>query len=64
MKGQHQQHLHKIEFILMLTAERSNKPPKHRWIHKEKGSGNGLLVTLEQTGGEYFSIITWSGFKL
>lgn len=64
MKGQHQQHLHKIEFILMLTAERSSKPPKHRWIHKEKVSGNGPLVTLEQRGREYFIIITWSGFKL
>lgn len=34
MKGQHQQDLHKIEFILMITAERSSRPPKDRWNHE------------------------------
>jgi len=48
MNGQHQQDLHKMKFILMITAERSNRAPKDRWIHEEKDSGNGLLVTLEQ----------------
>jgi len=46
----------------MIAAERSNRPPKDRWIH-EKGSGNGLLITPGQRWREYFIIITWSGFK-
>lgn len=63
MKGQHRQVLHKREFILMITAERSSRPPKDRWIHEQKLSGNGPLVTLEQKEREYFIIVTWSGFK-